>query len=295
MNRTEQHNQLGYERALKTLKRNCKRWDEKPIDSMEQLAKLFITHGEDPWLFRGESKCRGLNNEKGNLFETSLNRAFNESGEGGDILKFEDKLNREFKRKCSQYISKTPSYDNWVEWLAFMQHYGAPTRLLDWTYSFFIAVYFALENAKDYNNECCVWAIDYQWLSGQFEGSNNENEQNIYEDLEKREKLLKKEIFDFPQKRVYTVNPGIFNERLIIQQGVFLCPGDMSVTFAENLAEHFSGNNSKGKIIKYAIDTKKRNELLRKLHRMNINRASLFPGIDGFAKSIGMAPIFPLD
>src|SRR5438093_2893211 len=44
-----------------------------------------------------------------------------------------------------------------LEWLALMQHYGAPTRLLDFTYSFWIALFFAFEEAE---NDCSVVALD---------------------------------------------------------------------------------------------------------------------------------------
>jgi hypothetical protein len=32
-------------------------------------------------------------------------------------------------------LADTPDQDDWLEWIALMQHYGAPTRFLDWTYS----------------------------------------------------------------------------------------------------------------------------------------------------------------
>jgi len=41
-----------------------------------------------------------------------------------------------------------------------MQHHGAPTRLLDATYSVYVAAYFALEETW---NDCAVWAINGRW------------------------------------------------------------------------------------------------------------------------------------
>jgi len=41
-----------------------------------------------------------------------------------------------------------------------MQHHGAPTRLLDFTYSFYIAAYFALEESE---KDCAIWALNMKW------------------------------------------------------------------------------------------------------------------------------------
>ena len=49
----------------------------------------------------------------------------------------------EFKRKAVGFISKQPRND--FEWLFIMQHYGAPTRLLDWSTNALVALYFALQ------------------------------------------------------------------------------------------------------------------------------------------------------
>ena len=74
---------------------------------------------------------------------------------------------------------------------------------------------------------------------------------------------------------------------MVAQQGVFLCPGDVRASFDENLKNmdgwHLSSNILK---IRLELDTRSFQEFTHFLGRMNINAAVLFPGLDGFARSL---------
>ena len=50
-----------------------------------------------------------------------------------------------------------------MEWLSLMRHYGIPTRLLDWTHSFLVAAYFAVDDA-DKARDCAIWALDFNLI-----------------------------------------------------------------------------------------------------------------------------------
>lgn len=60
--------------------------------------------------------------------------------------------------------------DLWIppdlyEAAALAQHYGMPTRLLDWTYDIFVALYFACKGAIDKQGDMCVWALNKEYVS----------------------------------------------------------------------------------------------------------------------------------
>ena len=99
-----------------------------------------------------------------------------------------------------------------MEWLAVMRHYGGPTRLLDWTYSFWIALYFALEKA-DHNNTCALWALDVRWLKKRVQESIPE----LKDILDEGSNTPKEFDFILDSKNktgIWPVNPFRLNERL---------------------------------------------------------------------------------
>lgn len=126
---------------------------------------LHELHGLGPeWVFRGQKSADWP-------LSTSLERAMRahpvmyadwRDNELRDI--------RYFKRRTRSLLSSPPAEDDAVEWLVLMQHYGAPTRLLDWTHSPSVAAYFAFEDPDGVAghdglmSRRAVWALDTQAL-----------------------------------------------------------------------------------------------------------------------------------
>lgn len=249
--------------------------------------KTLPSRPKPQWIFRGQhSSCRGL--------ETSLERAIKDLDlKLSDAPDLECGLLREFQRRAHHYLPHVPEEKNYLEWFALMRHYGAPTRLLDWTYSFFVALYFAVESA-DKQQGCAVWAINSDWMRGPVDSVIRQHPNAFWylrtDPNVEREKTFRAVFMRRPGIPVVgAVNPHRLNERLTIQQGIFLCPGDVGKPFKDNLIELLrlgtdTQDNFRRLIVCPTEDSRRR--ILLRLHSMNMDRATLFPGLQGFAESL---------
>ncbi|MFH1046610.1 MAG: FRG domain-containing protein [Candidatus Omnitrophota bacterium] len=216
--------------------------------------------------------------------------------------KAEKLLLREFKRRYHQYSSDVPKENDYLEWFSIMQHYGAPTRLLDFTYSIYIAAYFALEHT-DFEPKAAiqqfeVFAVNTEWAIeesiSQFHNSKKARNffwkriNNTDEDLRNFRNYF---MNNSPKGFVLPFNPFRLTERLSLQKGVFMCPGNINKTFEKNL-KSLKGWNNKNNIVRLTLHFNRAEiiDVRSYLYDLNITRATLFPGLEGFAKSLAVYP-----
>ncbi len=234
------------------------------------------------WLFRGQSNWQWE-------LESSLRREANRQSIP-DIVERELGIIRRFKREYSQYRGDSPTEDDYVQWMSIMRHFGGPTRLLDITYSPFVGLYFAAIDAVP-DTESAIWCFNTEWLDRAY----MKRAPRWYRRELSRDKHgvfinLYKTVLNDRSKKVYTLNPFKMLTRLVRQQGGFLLPTDVEVSFMENLAAMDNGPWTKPCIIKVGLNLESSDlkDMFLGLYRMNISAATLFPGLSGFADSLRM-------
>jgi hypothetical protein len=199
---------------------------------------------------------------------------------------------REFRRKYEGLDTQIVSEDT-LYCLSLMQHYGCPTRLLDCTYSPYIAAFFAVENIsleQEAESKALVFCFNHKWIN---ESARNNINDNLLFKMRFDDKTLTDESFKplyMEKMRSFIVaeTPHQLHRRLSIQRGVFVVQGDISKSMMENIKFMEHWQSEKNVIIyKLKIDTEDElKKVYEDLRLMNITHESLFPGLDGFSKSL---------
>jgi hypothetical protein len=243
-----------------------RKWKE--FVELVELEKRF-----ENWAFRGQADASWP-------LATDLSRHIALSGVHRRAwAEQEARILRIFKRKAHLYLEQTPRDDDDLQWLALMQDHGAPTRLLDFTWSPYVAAFFALERATV---SAAIWAVSPRQIRL------THARHRALGDLEKLSPLVPGNFarhFLRAQKRfIWQGEPFVMNRRLIAQSGTFLMPSVLSPSLDQILVEYPHHRTLAAKIV---LDTGRlRADAMRSLYTMNISAATLFPDLDGLARSM---------
>jgi hypothetical protein len=202
----------------------------------------------------------------------------------------EAEMRLEFMSVGFPLSNNTDSGNDW-DWYFLMQHYGCPTRLLDWTTSPLVALYFAVRHPKEH--DAAVWVIDpWRW--------NRAHVKDLYGPAipgwkETKPYLLKLEdAFDSDfeehqtaKKWPMAIEPSHIDRRIAAQGSKFLMFGkekDMLDSPAIN-----NKHKEKGKhaiVDRIIVPRNKAEALLSELNTLGVNQRSLFPDLEGLGQYI---------
>jgi hypothetical protein len=116
---------------------------EIKANSWDEARSFFQRLAEFGWVFRGHLDASWS-------IQTAFERMAQQFTLGrlgmGAHLIVERTMLRQFMRRAHHFVNNPPEEGEKLEWLALVQHHGGPTRLLDFTRSFYVAAFFALES-----------------------------------------------------------------------------------------------------------------------------------------------------
>ena len=250
--------------------------EEIRVSTWAELQEQLFTGSWTPGLRRHRSDFayRGRNDVAEDL-RTSLLRL------GGNAPSVEAHLLRNFRKYAQR--QDVPFESVW-NWLALAQHHGLPTRLLDWTYSPYVAAHFATSRLEFFDRDGVVWMVDYVRTQQQAPARLREvlgaQEMNVFtaelladvaRGLQDLEGLADDDYVLF-------LEPPSLNERIVNQYALFAL---MSRPEAR-LDEWLEPRPELARRLVIPADLKW--EVRDKLDQANITERVLFPGLDGLSR-----------
>ncbi|UOW67891.1 FRG domain-containing protein [Paraclostridium bifermentans] len=176
----------------------------------------------------------------------------------------------EFKVNSHNYIDIPWDINNDYEWMVYAQHYGIPTRLLDFTNSHIISLMFAVEKAFEDEIDSVVWFLNPMNLN-----NTNCNRSEIIT-LSERE-VSRLDDYNGP----IAIQGRKLNKRINAQNGVFVYFQDRSLPLNKSI-------NDEGTLRKVIIKGESKKDILVSLYSMGIGMTQIYPELSSVAKDILM-------
>lgn len=244
-------------------------WPPTEIRDWKSFAEMAATKSEDVILYRGQPRAWNL--------RPTLLRSINDIGRP---LQWEAAATTEmlalqhFQSQATNFypvhnLALPGEKPELGDWWALMQHHGAPTRLLDWTLSPYVAAYFAAETHPGEAGAILV-------ISAGHVNSSFLREYGI--------PTVTRDVFlhtgPTPKPALIAFAPSFKTPRLAAQQGQF--------TISTAPLEPHDGllANASGAIVgHWMVPADRKPEILANLWSMNVSAQSLFPGLEGLGRS----------
>lgn len=202
------------------------------------------------------------------------------------IRDWENELYHSFVRMAPSRASNLPEKDDVEAWLFLMQHHGTPTRLLDWSGSVLIGLYFAVRDLPKEDGE--LWSMYAQALNTRsgVPGDPTPNNPHLRflarEPLVQDPKGLARElgISKIPTLPLAVLPPLEF-PRLVTQSSRFTIHprpvGGSTISELLKQPKH---------LVRYIIPSRYKAQLLENLSALEITHATLFPDLDALSVSL---------
>ena len=184
-------------------------------------------------------------------------------------LAHEIPLMKAFQQNAFMFLPNKPM-DEW-EWMFLMQHYGIPTRLLDWTESPLVALYFSVCDQKLWNVDGTFFSLSPSVLN-KMSGHESTHPRDIlcfgHDEFMKKFNPTSVADLSTSLEPVAAIAPRIF-ERLRAQSSVF--------TIFHRKPTPIEKLGPGSCVQKYIIPAKSKENILDELENLGIDEFALFP------------------
>lgn len=244
------------------------------VSSWIELQEAVFDHSWQPSISRHRSNFvfRGMPHGRRGL-DTSL--------QTGGFQAHERHLLTSFRK----YALRNAVHGDFVwNWLSLAKHHGLPTRLLDWTYSPYVAMHFATCDFRQFNEDASIWCVDYrktnELLPPPLRKVLAAEDVNIFTTDLLNRVATTVEQFDSLSRDDFLVffEPPSLDERIVNQFALFSLPSSAMMSL-ENLLQR-----SEGMFRRIIIPAELKWEIRDKLDQANITERVLFPGLDGLSQ-----------
>jgi len=220
-------------------------------DFYEHFSQVY---GDDERCFRGVS-------DSSHELIPSIGRILQLVDDEVMLSSYELRIIDEFKRRVHPLLKYTPSSE-W-EWLFIAQHYGLPTRLLDWTSNPLVALYFAVTERPD--KDFAIYTG--MFLDRLYQNSNGQMQElgNIGDEPS--------DVIPYKLDKVCAVFPSFFDNRLQNQSAFFTAHPRPDKPLTSD-------------VTKYIFPSHLKERFKEMLDAFGINKTFLFPTIDVVAEDI---------
>ena len=211
-------------------------------------------------------------------------------------------MRAEFARRAKPFINRNLPYSI-GEYLHLMQHYGFPTRLLDWTEGALIALYFAIRIPRN-DKTPCVWMLNPSWLNyvsdvtisnkktGESKSLVHYTDYNAVEEFP-ADRIIRKYYLNEHKlaKLPVAVFPPHIDPRIVAQKSVFTIHGRLKNGFNMLFKKHPEAQVC---MLRISSDKKRIEEMIIELNRLGMTETTLFPDLEGLSREIQAEYEMPL-
>jgi hypothetical protein len=200
---------------------------------------------------------------------------------GGAYERVERPLLRTFRRYARS--DAVPDDSVW-NWLAVAQHHGLPTRLLDWSFSPYVALHFATHKIELFDQDGVIWMVDYvrckAHLPDALQKILDEEDASVFTTEMLSRSVGTLEAFGRLSNQPFVLffEPPSLDDRIVNQHALFSL---MSSPVAR-LDEWLDGYADL--VRRMIIPAGLKWEIRDRLDQANITERVLFPGLDGLSR-----------